>query len=88
MNRIGAIESRLRAALNPEDLEVTDDSAQHVGHEGARGGSGHYSVTIISAQFNGQNTLKRHRLVYDALTDMMHKDIHALSIRALAPDEI
>jgi BolA protein len=87
MDRLTAIESRLHAALAPESLEVADDSQQHVGHAGARGG-GHYTVTIVSARFAGLNTLARHRLVYEALAELMRADVHALSIRALAPDEI
>jgi BolA protein len=87
MHRLAAIESRLQAAFAPESLEVADDSQQHVGHAGA-GGGGHYTVTIVSARFAGLNTLARHRLVYDALTELMRADVHALSIRALAPDEI
>lgn len=87
MDRLAAIESRLRAALAPESLEVADDSQQHVGHAGARGG-GHYTVTIVSARFAGLNTLARHRLVYEVLAELMRADVHALSIRALAPDEI
>jgi BolA protein len=87
MDRLTAIESRLQAALAPESLEVADDSQQHIGHAGARGG-GHYTVTIVSARFAGLNTLARHRLVYEALAELMRADVHALSIRALAPDEI
>ncbi len=87
MDRVAAIESRLQAALAPESLEVADDSQQHVGHAGARGG-GHYTVTIVSDRFAGLNTLGRHRLVYEALAELMRADVHALSIRALTPDEI
>lgn len=87
-NRVTQIEQRLRDAFSPEDLQVVDDSHLHAGHEGARGGGGHYSVTIVSAAFTSHNTVKRHRMVYDALQDMMHKQIHALSIRALTPDEL
>jgi len=81
-----AIEQKL-AALQPSRLEVRDDSALHAGHEGAKGGGGHYSVTIVSPQFAGKNTLARHRLVYAALAPMMQQQIHALAIRAYAPGE-
>lgn len=81
-----AIEERL-AALQPSRLEITDDSARHAGHEGAKGGGGHYSLTIVSAQFSGKNTLARHRLIYAALGPMMQQQIHALAIRAYAPEE-
>jgi BolA protein len=81
-----AIEQKL-AALQPSRLELSDDSAQHAGHEGAKGGGGHYSLTIVSPQFSGKNTVARHRLVYAALGSMMQQQIHALAIRAYAPDE-
>jgi BolA protein len=81
-----AIEQRL-AALQPSRLEIKDDSALHAGHEGAKGGGGHYSLTIVSAQFAGKNTLARHRLIYAALGSMMQQQIHALAIRAYAPEE-
>ena len=74
--------------LNPESLEILDDSGQHAGHEGARGGGGHYRLTIVSQQFAGQPVQRRHRMVYEALGQMMKSEIHALSIQAYAPEEI
>ena len=80
------IEQRL-AALQPSRLVLQDDSALHAGHEGAKGGGGHYTLTIESPQFAGKNTLARHRLIYAALGPMMQQQIHALAIRAYAPGE-
>jgi BolA family transcriptional regulator, general stress-responsive regulator len=80
------IEQKL-AALKPSRLQLKDDSALHAGHEGAKGGGGHYSLTIVSPQFSGKNTVARHRLIYAALGPMMQKQIHALAIRAYAPGE-
>ncbi len=80
------IEQKL-AALQPSRLEITDDSARHAGHEGAKGGGGHYSLTIVSPQFSGKNTVARHRLIHAALAPMMQQQIHALAIRAYAPEE-
>ena len=86
MNVTQAMEQKL-AALQPSRLEIRDDSALHAGHEGAKGGGGHYSLTIVSSQFAGKNTLARHRLIYAALGPMMQQQIHALAIRAYAPGE-
>lgn len=86
-DRVAQIEQRLRAALKPLRLEIQDDSAKHAGHAGARDGGGHYDLTIVCNQFIGKSLLQRHRLVYDALGENMRKDIHALSIHAIAPDE-
>ena len=83
---IAQIRVRL-GVLNPLSVEIQDDSALHAGHEGAKSGGGHYRVKIISAAFEGCRTLARHRLVYDALGDMMRQQIHALGIEALTPAE-
>ena len=87
MSTLALIEQRL-AALAPESLELTDDSGRHAGHAGARDGGGHYNLVIVSPRFAGQSLQGRHRLVYQALADLMPREIHALSIKAYAPDEI
>lgn len=76
------------AALAPESLEILDESGDHAGHEGARGGGGHYRLVIVSPRFAGQPAQARHRMVYDALGALMTQDIHALAIKAYAPGEI
>lgn len=76
------------AVLAPESLEILDESGEHIGHEGAKGGGGHYQLIIVSRQFSDRPIQTRHRMVYDALGPMMHKEIHALAIKAYAPDEI
>ena len=73
--------------LVPDALEVFDDSREHAGHAGAQDGAGHYQLVIVSRKFSGQNAVARHRLVYEALSDLMPKRIHALAIRAYAPEE-
>jgi BolA protein len=86
-DRVTMIRERLTTALEPTRLEIVDQSAAHAGHEGAKDGGGHYVVTIVSAAFTGLPLIKRHRLVYGAVGDAMKDEIHALSIRAYAPDE-
>lgn len=76
------------AVLDPEQIEIVDESTKHAGHAGAKGGGGHYILTIVSRKFCGKPTLVRHRLVYTLLNEMMHKDIHALSIKAYTSKEI
>ena len=75
-------------ALAPESMTIDDESAQHAGHEGAKSGGGHYRLTLVSPRFAGQPLQARHRMVYEALGGLMHKEIHALAIQAYAPDEI
>lgn len=86
--RIDAIRERLLDALEPELLEIEDESHLHVGHAGARDGRGHFRVTVVSEAFTGQPRIRRHRLIYEALGGLMDTDIHALTIQALAPGEI
>ncbi|MFT5260577.1 MAG: BolA protein [Saprospiraceae bacterium] len=88
MNRAQKIEQLLTDALAPESIDLLDESHKHAGHAGAKGGAGHYDLTIVSSQFCGQNTMARHRMVYAVVGDMMPTEIHALSIKAFAPDEI
>jgi BolA protein len=86
-SRLDRLQERLQA-LAPDQLELTDDSHRHAGHAGAADGRGHFSVLIVSKQFDGLSTLRRHRLVYEVVGDMMLTDIHALSIQAFAPGEM
>jgi BolA protein len=87
-DRLDRIRARLTAALSPSLLELGDDSALHAGHPGAASGGGHYRVKIVSDRFEGLKLVMRHRLVYDSVHDMMHTEIHALAITALAPSDI
>lgn len=82
-------EVRLRqrlASLAPVSLNIIDDSSLHAGHAGA-GGGGHYRVDIVAAIFSGKSTVIRHRLVYDAAGDLLLGPVHALAIKAKAPNE-
>jgi BolA protein len=85
--RVERLTGRLQA-LEPDHLEVIDDSRHHAGHAGAADGRGHFTVIVVSKRFAGMNTVRRHRLVYEVVGDMMITDIHALSIQALAPGEV
>jgi len=80
------IEQALRQALQPQQLEVIDDSAAHVGHAGS-GGRGHFRVRLVSTRFAGLSALQRHRLVNHVLAALWQTDLHAVSITALSPDE-
>ncbi len=86
MSRVEVIRERLQTALTPSVLQISDDSHQHAGHEGAKSGGGHYNVKIVSAKFLGLAPLARHRLVYAALGELMQKEIHALAIQAHAEE--
>lgn len=86
-SRIDAIRARLQAVLAPVELNILDESHKHAGHEGARDGRGHFAVRVVSAAFEGEPLLARHRRVYAALGELMQTDIHALSLRAIAVSE-
>lgn len=81
-----AMTQRLQAAFSPSRLRLENESALHAGHAGAREG-GHFRLRITSTAFAGKTRVARHRMVYDALADLMRNGIHALAITALAPDE-
>ncbi len=75
------------AALNPLKVDLRDESGQHAGHAGAASGGGHWQLTIVSAAFRGKSAVARHRMIYEALGDLMKRDIHALQIEAFAPEQ-
>jgi BolA protein len=86
-NRPERIRARLEEVFAPEDLSVEDQGHLHAGHPGARSGRGHFRVRIVSQAFDGLNSVERHRLVYEALGEIMRDDIHALGIEAHTPGE-
>ncbi|MDR3410495.1 MAG: BolA family transcriptional regulator [Formivibrio sp.] len=79
------IRTRL-ASLETQEVSIHDDSAAHAGHAGNRGG-GHIDLLIVSECFSGKRSVDRHRMVYALLADLIPQHIHALSLKALAPDE-
>jgi BolA protein len=83
--RIAIMQRLLKEALQPDLLEIIDESHHHAGHAGAQDGRGHFRLNIVSAEFAGLSALQRHRLIYAALGDLMQTDIHALSIEASVP---
>jgi BolA protein len=87
MTRAEEIVARLKSDLAAEHVEIEDESHRHAGHQGAAGGGGHFNVTVVSARFEGLDRLARHRAIHAALDDLMGGAIHALSARALTPDE-
>jgi BolA protein len=87
---VGDLASTLRTRLQdlaPSALEIHDESAEHVGHAGAADGGGHFSVLIVSNAFRGISRLERHQKVLARVSDLLPHPIHALSIKALAPEE-
>lgn len=87
MNVAQEIRQRL-ASLQPERVELVDESESHRGHAGYREGGGtHWRLTIVAPAFSGKPTVARHRMVYQALGELMQHPIHALAINARAPDE-
>lgn len=77
----------LEAAFTVHELEIIDESHLHAGHAGAREGKGHFQIRIVAADFAGLPALKRHRLIFKAVDELLRTDIHALSIDARVPGE-
>tara|TARA_R110002167_G_scaffold1352_7_gene6034 strand:+ start:607 stop:936 length:330 start_codon:yes stop_codon:yes gene_type:complete len=87
------IREKLTSALNPERLEIEDDSWRHAGHhhdggmDAIPGGESHFNLTVVSQAFEGQGRLARQRAVTGALRTELAGPVHALSIRTLTPAE-
>ncbi len=81
------IRMELEKNFQPTELLIKDQSQLHAGHEGAKDGKGHFDVTIVSQAFDGVNRVQRHKMVYDALSQLLETDIHALRIKAFTPSE-
>lgn len=82
-----AIEARLREALEAVHVEVVDESHLHAGHAGAKSGGGHYRALIVTERFAGLSRVKAQQLVYAAMGAWMGREIHALSMQTLTPDQ-
>lgn len=92
VSRASRIKTKLETALQAAILEVEDVSYQHAGHAAMRekdGGANetHFNLKIVSSKFEGQNLVKRHRMVYELLSDELQSGLHALSITAKTPKE-
>lgn len=87
-SRIDRMRERLTTSLQPQMLDIEDESHLHVGHAGARDGRGHFRVVIVAEAFAGLTRVQRHQKIYAALGDLMQTDIHALAVQALTPAEL
>lgn len=82
------IQQKLTDAFAPEHLHVQDDSHLHRGHAGApAGGESHFTVVIVSPEFATMSKIQRHKAIHSCLKEELASHIHALSIKALTPDE-
>lgn len=82
------IEQKLTDALQPQQLEIADDSHKHHGHAGWReGGETHFRVLVVSPKFEGMGRVDRQRLVYDTLAAELNERVHALQLTCRTPDE-
>ena len=86
--RVDRMRERLTTSLQPQMLDIEDESHLHVGHAGARDGRGHFRVIIVADAFEGLTRVQRHQRIYAALGDLMQTDIHALAVQALTPAEL
>lgn len=85
--RTQAIEDVLREKLEATHVEVVDQSSLHAGHLGAQDGGGHFQLVVVSERFRGLSRLAAQKAVFEALGELMETEIHALSMRALTPEE-
>lgn len=90
ISRANRIRQTLQSALEASVLEIEDVSYKHAGHAGVKAGENetHFNIKIVSPKFDGQNLVKRHRMVYGLLGDELKSGLHAVSIVAKTPQEI
>lgn len=86
MNRIEKIRTVLEKNFQPHQLKIIDESHLHAGHQGAKSGKGHFRVLISSELFRGTSQIKRHKMVFKALGELLDTDIHAISLDTKTPD--
>ena len=86
-DRMDHFEADLRNAFQVFELSIADESHLHAGHAGAASGGGHFKLTIVAPEFEGLNTVARHRAIYAALNKYFPAEIHALKIAAFTPSE-
>lgn len=83
------MKTKLEAEFLPLHLEILDESSKHAGHAGARpGGETHFRLYIVSDAFAGCNRVARQRMIMTCLQAELADRVHALSIKALSPDEL
>jgi BolA family transcriptional regulator, general stress-responsive regulator len=88
MSAEALIKERLMIALEPQRLDVVNESELHAGHRGSPGtGESHFRLLIVSPKFAGKSRVERHRMVNEALGDLMQGRIHAMAMRTYAPGE-
>jgi BolA protein len=85
---IDEIEKKLRFNLDPVEFDIWDESHEHKGHAGATDGASHFFLRVVSSKFTNLNRVQRHKLVYGILDGYIPKRIHALSVQAIAPEEL
>ncbi len=85
--RRARIETKLAERLGADHVEVIDESHLHAGHAGAASGAGHFRATVVSRRFEGLGLVEAQRLVYQALDDEMGREIHALALHTLTPEQ-
>jgi BolA protein len=82
------IRRKLTEALNPERLEVVNESEPHAGHRSSPGtGQSHFRVLVVSEAMRGKSRIERHRLINTLLAAELKGGVHALAIKAYAPGE-
>ena len=87
-SRVERIRALVQDRLRPQRLEIRDDSAAHAGHAGATDGTGHFRLLVVADCFSGRTLVQRHRLVHDALAELLRDEIHALALVTKSPDEL
>ena len=78
------IRELLTKELQPELLEIIDESHLHAGHMGAVPGvSTHFRIKVVSEKFEGLMPIKQHKLIYGILKEQLEGPVHALALQTI-----
>ena len=80
------IKRRLEEKLDLVHFEIKDFTGRHLNHKLHEGGF-HLETTIVSDDFTDKTLIERHRVVYNAMGELMKHEIHALSMKTLTREE-
>jgi acid stress-induced BolA-like protein IbaG/YrbA len=73
--------------VQPDQIKEYIAAGLACDHIAVTGDGHHFEAVVVSAAFEGKSRVQRHQLVYAALGDRMKAEIHALSMKTLAPAE-
>ncbi|MBW2941656.1 BolA family protein [Zhongshania aquimaris] len=79
-----SITSKLAAALNPQYLEVVNESHMHSVPPNSET---HFKLVIVASVFSAKRKVARQQSVYQLLAEELAGPVHALAMHTYSPEE-